>query len=1015
MHLTALALRRPVTTLAATCALVVLGAVSLGRLPVALLPDFALPVLTIRASYPDAVAPEVERAVVEPLETAIVATPGLVELRSSARDGEASIVARFTWGTDMATTVLAVRERLDATRAALPEAASRPTLLTAEPGQRPIVTVALTGDGDLRTLKRLAQFVFKRRLEQLDGVALASVIGGPEPEVRVDLDAGRLRALGLSTDDIARAIKDNNVGAPGGTIRRGQFRFAVRALTELRSPEEIADIPVPLPASSVRLGEIATVEASVAEPLTVVRLDGRPAVGLVVYKDAGANTVRVTREIHRVLRDLESDVQVVRATVIVAQAGFVSDALGNLMQEIVLGTVFAFGVLVLFLRDWRAALAIGVVIPLSVLAALVTMQALGVTLNVFSLGGLALGVGMLVDNAIVVSEAAARRRELGAAGREAVLGASAEVGGPLVAAALTTVLVFGPIVFVRGLAAALFRDLSISVAAALGASVVLALAVLPVLIRGTSKPPRTQHAGRRASWGRRVVAQYETWLERCLTRPGRVIAATGVVLIVVALVAAALPREILPAVSEWVLAASVTLPEGTALEATAAQVARIEATAARAGAVSVYARIGRATDEEVLAGVGLGGANAAELLLRAPPGRSADELAAELRRELPDLARGGVLAFDASGQSEFRALAGRGGRTIVVDVAAADRAQADVAASAVRARLDTVPGLADVRLQGAGTRPAVEIELRRARIAERGVAPEAVAAALAGGLRGIPASELRETERRTPIMVRLAGAAHQNLEAALATSVGGVPVGQLVQVTETQAPAELVRIDQRPVVPVEALVTSGGTARAAGRIARALESAPAPLPQGVTWRLSGADVERRRATGELLLVAVLAAALVFLVLAAEFESFTTPLLVMLTVPLAAGGGILALAVTGQSLNVVSLIGLVVVIGIADNDAVVKLATIRRYRAEGFGLNDAIHRAGRERLRPIAMIDCTSLAGVLPLAVGLGAGGELYRPLAVAVIGGLVTATLVTLFLLPTVYAAVERHGGGASA
>lgn len=1010
MSLTALAVRRPVTTLAATLALVLLGAVSLGRLPVALLPDFTLPVLTIRTAYADAAAQEVERAVSEPLETAVAATPGLVELRSTSKDGEATLVARFAWGTDMATTVLAVRERLDAARAALPEAASRPTLLTAEPGQRPIVTLALSGPSDLRVVKQLARDLFKRRLEQLDGVALASVVGGPEPEVRVDLDPARLRALGLSPDRVAQAIRDNNVGAPGGTVRRGQFRFAVRALTELTRPSEIAEIRVPVGAGFARLGDLATIQDGVADPLTAVRLDGAPAVGLVVYKDAGANTVRVTGEIERVLQELETEAPSIRVDVIAAQAGFISDALGNLVQEIVLGTLLAFGVLVLFLRDFRAALAIGVVIPLSVLVALVVMQALGVTLNVLSLGGLALGVGMLVDNAIVVSEAASRHRAGGTEGGAAVLAASREVGGPLVAATVSTLLVFGPIVFVRGLAAALFRDLSLSVVAALGGSLIVALTLLPVLIRRAGAPRPRDPDARLTGLGRSVLARYERALTAALARPGRTVGITTAVLALGLVVAGLMPKEVMPAIHEDLVAAGLTLPEGTALEATAEQTARIEAAARRAGAGRVYARVGRATDEEVLAGATPGGPNTADLLITVERG-SAEALAAALRREVPDLAAG-ALALDASGQGELAALAGRGGRTVVVQVSGPDRAAAGRAGIQVLEALRAVPGLADARLQAAGSRVAFEIALRRDRMADLGATPEAVAQVLAGGLRGIPASELRETERRTPIVVRLAGASHQDLRAALATPVNGVPLEQLVQVREVQAPVELVRIGQRPVVPVEALVASGGTARAAANVKRAISGVT--LPQGVTWSLSGADLERRRTANELALVALLAAALVFLVLAAEFESFVTPLLVMVTVPLAALGGVLALAATGQSLNAVSLIGLVVIIGIADNDAVVKLATIKRLRSEGRALDDAIHAAGRERFRPIAMIDLTTLAGVLPLAVGLGAGGSLYRPLAIAIVGGLVTATLVTLVLLPTLYAMVERRRAGAA-
>jgi HAE1 family hydrophobic/amphiphilic exporter-1 len=345
-----------------------------------------------------------------------------------------------------------------------------------------------------------------------------------------------------------------------------------------------------------------------------------------------------------------------------------------------------------------------------------------------------------------------------------------------------------------------------------------------------------------------------------------------------------------------------------------------------------------------------------------------------------------------------------------VEVSAPSFAESERWADSVRGVLRTLPTLADVRDAQRGTQPLVEVSLERRRIAERGLEVEAVAGALAGGLGGVEASELRETDRRTPITVRLAGLANEDLEQALRTTVGGVPVGDLVKVTETRSPIEVVRVNQRPVTVLEASVEAGGTARAAREVARSLERLTPP--PGVGWTLSGADQERQRTSRELGLVALLSVALVFLVLAGEFASFTTPLVVMLTVPLAGAGGIIVLWLTGQSLNAVSLIGMVVMIGIADNDAVVKLDAIRRFREEGVPLREAILRGGRQRLRAIAMTSLTTITGVLPLVFGLGSGGELYQPLAAGVIGGSVTATLVTFFLMPVAYYVIERRGGG---
>ena len=374
------------------------------------------------------------------------------------------------------------------------------------------------------------------------------------------------------------------------------------------------------------------------------------------------------------------------------------------------------------------------------------------------------------------------------------------------------------------------------------------------------------------------------------------------------------------------------------------------------------------------------------------------------QRVLPDLAAGS-LALDLAGQSEFGSLIGREGRLMRVEVSAADQTEALRWADSARAVLRTVGGLADVRDANAGTQPVIELALERDRITQRGLSIDAVAAALAGGLGGVDASEFRETDRRTPIRVRYAAAAHENLASALATTVGGVPVAQFVSVREVRDPVEVVRVNQRPVHVIEAVVERGGTARASQAIQSALGRLPTPA--GLVFQVGGADLEQRRTLRELAVVAVLSIALVFLVLAGEFASFTLPLLVMLTVPLAAVGGIVVLWLTGQSLNAVSLIGMVVMIGLADNDAVVKLDAIRRFRAQGYPVREAILLGGRQRLRAIAMTSLTTIVGVLPMVFGIGSGGQLYQPLAAGVIGGSITATLVTFFLLPTAYAALE--------
>jgi len=1016
MTLADLSLRRPVTTVAATLALVLLGSVSLGRLPVALLPDVALPVLTVRTAYPGAAAAEVSRLVAEPIEEAVAATPGRVELRSVSRNGGATTTLRFAWGTAMPATVLAVRERLDNARAGLPQEAARPTLLTSDPGERPIAILAVSGPGDLRAAARTARDVHARRLEQLSGVASVALVGAPEDEIRIDLSPERLRALGLTPGDVAQAVKTANRAAVGGTVRRGQFRFAVRALTEFRQLDEIGGTPVGPRGSGATLADVATIRLGTADPRTLVRLDGKPAVGLVVYKDAGANTVAVTRELERTLATLRREVPAVRLTVVAEQAGFVVDALSNLVQEIVIGGALALLVILLMMGDTRSSLAVALIVPLSVLISLVVLQALDVTINVLSLGGLALGVGLLVDNAIVVAEGTGRRRDAGEPPFAAAGAAADELTGPLVAGTLTSVLVFGPIIFVRGLAAALFRDLSLSVVATLTVSLVLALTLMPVMLVGrrgyraggadVPRPRPSRFTTALEPLGNRIAEWYEAGMRWSLARPGTVFALSAALLAVTVWVVAVLPKEILPQVDEGTVVASLQLPEGTALEETTRQVARVEEAARRMGSRNVYARVGAATDEEVLAGANPGSGATAQLVVQVPQGTNAARFAEALRTAVPDLADG-ALALDLAGQSEFGALIGREGHVVRAEVSAARLEDAAQWADTVRRALARLPRLADVRDPYSASQPTVELGLERERIARLGLSVDRVADAVAGGLGGVAASDLRETDRRTPIRVRLAGGGNESLDAALATLVGGVPVGQLVSVREVRAPTEVVRVNQRPVVMVEAVVREGGTARAARDVSRVLGGLRPPA--GVTWQIAGAEEERRRTTSEFVLVAVLSVALMYLVLAGEFASFTIPLLVMLTVPLAAAGGLILLWLTGQSLNAVALIGLVVMIGLADNEAVVKLDAIRRFRAQGLPVDEAVLRGGRLRLRAIGMTVLTTIVGVLPLQFGIGGGGALYQPLAAAVIGGSVTATLVTFFLLPTAYALLERR------
>ncbi|MGD8497124.1 MAG: efflux RND transporter permease subunit, partial [Gemmatimonadales bacterium] len=483
MSLSKLSIRRPVATSMLFVAIGVLGVVSFARLPIDLLPDVSFPTLSVWTEYADAGPAEVERFVTEQVESAVSRVPGARSVDSRSREGQSLVRLQFYWGTDMEFAMLHVRERLDNLASSLPESAERPVILTSDPTNDPIMSLAVTG-APLGELRDLADAVFKRRLEQLDGVALAAITGDPQREIQVEVNPEKLAAHGVTMSDVTAALDAANYSAPGGSIRRGRFRFSLRTLGEFRGVDDLAQVTIARPEQGgvVRLRDVASVKEGEAERETVARFNGEPAIGLLVYKEAGSNTVRVADDVRGVLEQLGEEFPAVRIEVAADQAQFISEAISNVVQALVLGGLLAFLVLFLFLGDPRYPVAIGLSIPISVMAAFALCYLFDVSLNVMSLGGLALGVGMLVDNSIVVLENIFRHREESGYGavESAEIGAS-EVAGAITASTLTTIAVFGPVLYVKGVAGALFADLSLAVAFSLLASLLVALTLLPVM------------------------------------------------------------------------------------------------------------------------------------------------------------------------------------------------------------------------------------------------------------------------------------------------------------------------------------------------------------------------------------------------------------------------------------------------------------------------------------------------------------------------------------------------------
>jgi len=1026
-------IRRPVAVAMLFLAIAMLGFISFRRLPIDLLPDVAYPRLVIYTTYADVGPAEVEHFVTERIERQVARVPGVEKLESVSREGVSLVTLRFAWGTDMEFAVLNVREQLDNLRDDLPELSSRPVVLRTDPNSEPIMAVSVAGEGDLASLKDLADLVFKRRFEQVDGVAEAALAGGLEREIHVEVNPQLLESYGFTIAQIRTVLDAANQRAPGGYIRRGRYRYALRTLGEFQSVEEIAQVPLGRSQADstasenlVLLSDVAVVEDGFKDRESIARYNGVESVGLLLFKESGANTVRVSERVEDVIEQLHAEYPEVQLDVAMSQAGFISDAISNVVQALVFGGILAFLVLFLFMRDVRYPVAVALAIPISVVASFALLDLANVSLNIMSLGGLALGVGMLVDNSIVVLENVFRHGELGADSIDAASRGAEEVQGAITASTLTTISVFGPIIYVQGVAGQLFGALSFAVAFALATSLIVALTLLP-----TMAARWTGASGKKGTFARRLFAavwlrlsgavgrffgpfldwfdgqfaRFATWyhalLEKALDRRGRVVAAATFTLVAGLAIAWILDRDVLPDVDQGAFRAQLTLPRGTALEETAASAAQLESILLNDPAVdAVFTRVGR---QDAVAGVEDEefGLHTAVLEVRMKERQSTS---AALARVAPALAEypPGALAIETGTATALGQLLGGGEADIAVRVRGDELEETWAHARLVETLLQPLRSLKNVRMAVEEGQPEILVEIDRDRAAAFGIEPRQIASTVEDYMRGSRTdNDFVDFDEKVAVIVRLPEEQRRAIETLDILQIDGIPLRELVRTRETVGPAEIRRIEQARTVAVFADVAEGGLDGALADVRASLVSTPPP--DGVRVEIGGENEERNRSFRDLAFAFGLALLLVYMILAAQFESFIHPFTILLSVPLATVGAAVALWVTGEGLNSMSLIGLVILVGIVVNDAIVKVDFINQMRAAGHPLRQAILEAGRVRLRPIIMTTVTTVLGLTPMALGLGRGADLRAPLAIAVIGGLLSATALTLVVVPVAY------------
>ncbi len=1040
MSLVTTSIRRPVTVFIVAVAAVVFGSVAFQELATDLLPDVTYPSLTVRTEWDGAAPQEVESLLTRPVENAVGVVENLLRISSSSRSGTSEVTLEFAWGTAMDFAALDVRERLDLLR--LPIDSTPPVLLRYDPALDPVMRLGLTGDGDLLRLRQLAEERLQRPLERLEGVAAAVVQGGLEEEIQVEVDERRLATLGLDIGVLSQRLAEENVNLTGGRLQNAQTELLVRTLNEIRRPEDLERLVIDRSqGASLRLEDVATVRRGYQEREIITRIGGLESVEVAIYKAGGSNTVQVSSTVWEALAEIQRDLDKVapelEVTVITDQAGYISSAVDEVLDTAMLGGLLAVLVLYLFLRSFKATLIIGIAIPISVIATFFGMYLSDISLNIMSLGGLTLGIGLLVDNAIVVLESIQKQRDQGLDEETAASQGTSEVATAIMASTLTSICVFLPIIFVEGVAAQFFADQALTVTYSLIASLLVALTVVPML--ASRQAPSLDAGGGRLSRGsvgmvsalarlvRRVsrplvwlldlparafergygilAVVYESLLRGALNRPWLPVLTAFLLLFGAWTLLDDLGQELVPELVQGELFLDVELPVGTPLDITQRRVAKLEAVAQGLPDIeTVYAIIGSTGQQGGVAGENREHRARLTLTLKPPISRQREDGVMESLRQA--LAADGDLIGRFSRPSYFSfktpiELELRGNNLVLL------RRLSDQLLRGMR----QIPGLTDVESSAEGGSPELQIRFDRDRLASYGLSLQQVAAVVRNKVQGDIATEIQQQDRTIDIRVRVAEAyrdSAQGLRQLVVHREGAasLPLSAVADVIAAEGPVEIRRVDGERAALLSANLVGRDLASAAVAIEELVENLD--LPQGFDWQLGGQGKEMQSSFASLRLAIYLAIFLVYLVMASQFESLLHPFVILGSVPLSLIGVVVTLALFDVRLSVVVMIGVVLLAGIVVNNAIILVDTTNRLRREdGLKKRQALEQAGQRRLRPILMTTATTVLGLLPMAIGLGEGSELRAPMALTVIGGLLSSTLLTLVVIPAVYSLLD--------
>jgi HAE1 family hydrophobic/amphiphilic exporter-1 len=1086
-------IKRPISLLMFCLAVILLGFVSLRQLGVDLLPNISYPRLSVITRFSGVAPEEIETLITTPLEAAVSRVPGIRRVESISKEGVSYMTLEFAWGTDLEFTMLHTREALDGARDMLPEGAEKPTIIRYDPQSKPIMVLAISGESSLLDLKEFSEELVKPRLEQIEGIGSAEITGGVEREIQVEINPQLLTLYGLTIDEVASRINAFNQNLQGGTIRKGTFKYAIRVVGEFESLKEIEDINLKTTSERgvIRLKDIAQVKDSIKERQGMTRLDRNESIGILVRKESGTNTVKVTRLVRNVIDQIRKEYPKINIFVVSEQAGYIETAIGAVRDEIVQGAILVFLVVLVFLQEWKTPLIIEAVLFISIVGTFNLLYFGNITLNIMSLGGLALGVGMLDDCADVVSENIFRHRSLGKSPPEAAYIGAKEVGGAVAATALTTIVVFLPIIYVHGVAGPLFKDSALTVTFSLMASLLVSLTLLPMLqsrsfrfstggaagpgaplasgapgAPGGPEKPKTSRSKLRFllyPWKGlrwlvyqlvrgiglvlsfvtsflmqllgfvfrylampfkpllRVVyrgfnavyipfrARYQNWLVWSLDHKGFIALSSLAFFGVTFFMGALLPREQMPPIKTTSFELRLKTPVDYSLEQTADIVSSLEQYLKTIKPVRVtFSQIGIVSGMESMSpDVSL---NSAQIYVEVEKPTQLEPTLQDLRRRLadfPDVSY--AIVREQSALAEFLTFTSG---AVSLKVKGDDLERLNKISQELAADLRQVKGIVDVTTNIGEGKPEFKIRIRKDALARyANLSPGAIGDFMVNAVRGKVATQFNEREKKYDILVRLEESSRANIESLLNGQLPHqgslIPLRDLVSYEIAKGPQEIRRENQQREILVTANLHDAKISQVVPAINERIGRLR--LPENYRIAYGGEQEEMSKSFQSLALALVLGVLLTYMIMAAQFESLLHPFLVMLTLPMGAAGAFFSLFVTGQTLNVISIIGMIVLVGLVVDDAIVEIDYINQLRRSGKSLRDSVVEGCMTRLRAILMASLDTVFGLFPMALALERGSELLKPLGIVVAGGLLFATFLTLIQIPVLYEWVERR------